>query len=56
MANKKTHGSGHLHKRGYIYYYKYMINGKVKDVSLRVADFFLEGVVRGISSLCINSS
>jgi hypothetical protein len=38
MANKKTHGSGHLHKRGNIYYYKYMINGKVKDVSLRVSD------------------
>ena len=36
MANKKTHGSGHLHKRGKIYYYKYMINGKVKDVSLKV--------------------
>ena len=38
MANKKTHGSGHLHKRGKTYYYRYMINGKIKDVSLRVTD------------------
>jgi len=36
MANKKTHGSGHLHKRGKFYYYRYMINGKIKDVSLKV--------------------
>ena len=36
MAKKNSHGVGHLHKRGNFYYYRYMINGKLKDVSLKV--------------------
>ncbi len=36
MAKRQSNSTGHLHKRGRIYYYRYMINGKLKDVSLKV--------------------
>lgn len=36
MGKRQSNGSGHLHRRGKIYYYRYMINGKLKDISLKV--------------------